>query len=44
MVGSQRAIGGVRPDDGHIGHPVAERKAAHTIAELKAEAVTYVER
>ena len=34
MVGSQRAIGGVRPDDGHIGHPVTERKAAHVIAEL----------
>ena len=34
MVGSQRAIGGVRPNDGHIGHPVAERKAAHVIAEL----------
>ena len=34
MVGSQRAIGGVRPDDGHIGHPVTERKAAHGIAEL----------
>jgi hypothetical protein len=34
MVGSQRTIGGVRPDHGHIGHALAEREAAHAIPEL----------
>ena len=34
MAGLERAIGGVRLEHGHIGHPVAKLKAAHAIAEL----------
>jgi hypothetical protein len=30
----ERAIGGVRPEYRHIGYPVAQPKAAHTIVEL----------
>src|SRR6266853_6200145 len=33
-VSPERAIGGVRPDHRHIGHAVANLKAAHAIAEL----------
>jgi hypothetical protein len=34
VAGPERAVGGVRPDHRHIGHAVAELKAAHVIAEL----------
>ena len=34
IFGAERAIGGVRADHRHIGHAVAELKAAHAIAEL----------
>jgi len=33
-VSPERAIGGVRPDHRHIGHAVAELKAAHAVTEL----------
>jgi hypothetical protein len=34
VVGPERAIAGVRPQDSHIGHSVAELKVAHAITEL----------
>src|SRR5215831_16753834 len=33
-LGAECTVGGVRPDDRHIGHVVAKLKAAHAIAEL----------
>ena len=33
-VSPERAIGGIRPDHRHIGHPVTYLKAAHALAEL----------
>ena len=33
-VSSERAVGGIRPDNRHIGHAVAKLKATHAIAEL----------
>ena len=34
LVSPERAIGGVGPDHRHVGHAVANLKAAHTITEL----------
>ena len=34
VVGPERAIRGVRPDHCHVGHAVANLKAAHAVAEL----------
>jgi hypothetical protein len=34
VVGPERAIGGIRREDRHIGHAVAKLKAPHAIAEL----------
>jgi len=47
LLGPERAIRGVRPNDRHVGNPFTQLKAAHAIAELvnlSDEVVTHYER